>query len=395
MRLTILYFLTLILASCTNKTIMENYKRGQLQQTMELDQVGSKDFVLDEETAPKPYYVEVTSDSLGNRQFTFLNEYNNSIYFYGYDDLNLIKKISFETEGANEVVRPMGYHVRNMDTIYVFSRLQKVLLANDKGEIKNQISLSGGYNLMSYNKKWAYVYPEFYVETVTPFIRGTENLLLTGQFSGDLPDEILDTFKFTAQIDYDLKEVTYTHGYPASVFGGNVNWGEGLFMEVFPALHHDKGKMVYSFPTSHNLFIANLGDNSYEEVYGGSNFAGDIHSIDKKSGKATVDEIKSSFVRQDMYAAIIHDKYRKVYYRFMRKALPDADVQTSWKEKSIAVIIMDEEFGYLGETVLGIERNWHWQNSFVTKEGLNVEYVENNNTGELNLSLKIFVPQTK
>lgn len=324
---------------------------------------------------------------------TFLNEYNNSLYFYEYESMRPIKRIVFEKEGLNEVPMPMGYHIKNMDSIYIYSKLQNVLLANYKGEIMNQISLSDGYNMMSYNKLWTYKFPEFYVETAKPFITTSKYLLLTGYFSGDIPDEILDTFKFTAQIDYDMKEVTYTHGYPISVYGGNVNWGEGLFMEVFTSLDPSEKKIVYSFPISHNLFVADLDIDSYEEVYGGSNFAGDIISIDKKPGKATVDEIKSAFVQQDMYASIIYDKFRKVYYRFLRKALPDAAVQTSWKEKTIAVIIMDEDFNYLGETVLGTERNWHWQNSFVTKEGLNIEYIDNTNIDEMNLLLKIFVPQ--
>lgn len=390
---TILVAMILIVASCSNQVIVENYKKGQLNGSQQLDQVGFKDFLLDGETAAKPYYMEITKDSSGVRQFTFLNEYNNSIYFYQYDDMSYIQKISFEKEGVNAVELPMGYHIKNMDSIYVYSRLQKVVLANAQGEVKHQMSLSDGYNMMSYNKQWAYKYPEFYVETVTPFIPTPNSLLLTGQFSGDLPDEILDTFNFTAQIDYRLSDVAYMHGYPYAVFGDNVNWGEGLFMEVFPALHHSNKKMVYSFPTSHDLFVADIGNNSYEEFYGGSNFAGDIYSIDRKSGKATAEEIKSSFVRQDMYAAIIHDKFRKVYYRFLRKALPNASVETSWKDKTIAVILMDEDFDYLGETILGTERNWHWQNSFVTKEGLNIEYVADKDVEESNISLKIFLPK--
>ena len=99
------------------------------------------------------------------------------------------------------------------------------------------------------------------------------------------------------------------------------------------------------------------------------------------------------FVKQDMYGAIIYDRFRNVYYRIIRKAIPNAPMDTSWKEKEIAVILMDEEFNYLGETELGPEKQWHWQNSFVTEEGLNIEYLDHNDINEVNLTLKIFVPK--
>lgn len=383
------------MVSCTEQLLIKNEKKGQLQATVELNHKSTKSFLLDKETPPMPYYIQMVKDSLGKRQLTFLNHYNNSIYFYRYDDLSEVKKISFEKEGPNEVNSPMGYFIKNEDSIYLYSKLQKILLVDELGKVKNQISVSDGYNRMSLNNQWGYIYPEFYVETVTPFIEGPDKLLLTGQFSGDIFDDIIDGFQFTAHVDYGLNAVNYTHNYPKSIFGGDVNWGEGLFMEVFPALHHSKRKMVYSFPTSHNLFVVNLNDNEYDEYYGGSNYAEDIISLDKKSGKASVDDIKSSFVKQDMYSAIIYDEHRKIYYRFLRKGLPNAPLKTSWKDKEIAVIMLDEEFNYLGETVLGTERNWHWQNSFVTEEGLNIEYVDEEDIDEQYLSFKIFVPENK
>lgn len=36
---------------------------------------------------------------------------------------------------------------------------------------------------------------------------------------------------------------------------------------------------------------------------------------------------------------------------------------------------MDEQFRYLGETEIGIGREWNWTNSFVTEEGLNIERI--------------------
>lgn len=391
----ILFGLALItLASCNYYQIeQKNEREGQLNASMQLVETGSKSFLLDDETAPKPLYIQMINDSLRGRQLTFLNDYNNSIYFYSYDTLQYLDKIKFDKNGPNAVQMPEGYYIKNLDSIYIFSRLLKILLANSDGKVLKRASLNGNNDVRGKDISWAYKYPEFYVQTSTPFMKNSKGFLLTGIFGGTMPDSIVDKFKFTAQIDADLGNVQYNHTYPRSLFGNNVNWGEGLSVQVFPQLHPDKSKMIYSFPMSHELFLANIEDNNYTKVYAGSNEAGTIKSINKKPGRASVEMIRSSFVRQDMYAAILYDNYRNVYYRFLRKAIPDATKQTSWKEKEVAVIIMDKDFDYLGETTLGPERIWHWQNSFITKEGLNIEYLDENDIEEVNLSIKIFTPE--
>ena len=73
----------------------------------------------------------------------------------------------------------------------------------------------------------------------------------------------------------------------------------------------------------------------------------------------------------------------------MLKAFPENIKYKEYKEKSIAVIVMDENFKYLGETTIGIWKNWNWQNSFVTCEGLNIEYTDKD-PKESYLTLKIF-----
>ena len=50
---------------------------------------------------------------------------------------------------------------------------------------------------------------------------------------------------------------------------------------------------------------------------------------------------------------------------------------------------MDEYFNYPGETVIGTGEDWYRQNSFVTKEGLNIEFIEKD-PEEKYLTLKIF-----
>ena len=394
MKISISCFIIFLFFSCTDQKLnIENKKRGQLTSTMDLKQVKTKSFLLDTDTAPKPLYIQIINDSLKNKQLTFINNYNNSIYFYNYETTNFIKKVTFDQNGPDAVKGPMGYHIKNIDSIYIFTKLSEITLVNHQGIVLDRASLIGGIDYRKSPSEWAYVYPSYYVETVTPFIDTPSGLLLTGQFEGNIKDSIIDKFKFTANIDYKLDKINYMHTYPSSLYGNGIVWGGAFLGQVFPLLHPEGDKLIYSFPVSHDLYIADIKGNTYEKIYAGSNFAGTISSLEKKDGRSN-EKIRSNFVRQDMYAAIIYDRFRKIYYRFLRRAIPNAPITTSWKDKEIAVIIMDENFNYLGETTLGTERECHWQNSFVTEEGLNVEYLGMDDIEEVNLTLKIFIPKS-
>jgi hypothetical protein len=195
----------------------------------------------------------------------------------------------------------------------------EVVLTSKNGKVLNKISLKGKQNV----KEWPLYYPQYYPETVTPFIQTDGNLILTGQSFLSIPDSLISRFKFSAQINLISNEVEFYHSYPQQLYGFNSNWEGGLFTEVFPALHPDGNKLIYSFPVSHDLYIADLNDGSYKIVYAGSNFAGTIKSIDHSDPRTTPSEtILVHWAKQDMYAAILYDQYRKVYYRFLRKAIP-------------------------------------------------------------------------
>ena len=129
-------------------------------------------------------------------------------------------------------------------------------------------------------------------------------------------------------------------------------------------------------------------------VYGGSNEAGAIASIDCSLDKEPDnEEIMSCYLEQDWYAGILHDPYRKVYYRYLQKAIPSATPKTSVNDKTLTVIIMDEQFKYLGETEIGTMKQWNWTNSFVTEEGLNIEYNGTDISDDDYLTFGIFLPK--
>lgn len=394
MRYIILCYFSLLLFSCgIDQVKLPNKMKGLLEKKMDLKFIDSKSFLLDSVTAPQPHYIQLFQDPSGVRHLTFLNHYNNTIYSYNYDSLNIENKLLFDKEGDNAVKDPMGYYIRNMDSIYILSKFMKILLANGKGKVHKSISLIAEHSVKN-PQTWAMSFPQYFMSTAKPFMQTKTELLITGVFGGDIPNLLVDNFKFTGHFDFKLDSIYFTHTYPFEIYGNNYNWGGSLPMEIFPLLHPNGDKIIYSFVPSHDLYLSDLsGSNEYEKIYAGSNFSGTISSLEKKTKKMGAQGVVSRFVKEDRYCSILYDPYRHVYYRILRKALPNAPKGTHWKEKDIVVIILDEDFEYLGETNLGPGSKWHWQNIFVSKEGMNIEFIDEKDYNENYLNLKVFVPQ--
>ena len=79
----------------------------------------------------------------------------------------------------------------------------------------------------------------------------------------------------------------------------------------------------------------------------------------------------------------------------MLQGVSNASQRTSVNQKNIVVIVYDENFNYLGESVIGNGKQYHWENSFVSEDGLNVEYNNSEDTDEDFLNLKIFTIEKK
>jgi hypothetical protein len=381
-----IYFLIFILSisSCTRHTIrVVNENKGKLTATHELVINGEKKFYLDSVTAPFPPYIQIITDSAGNNLLTFLNPYNNSIYFYNYTDTNYINRIQYYREGANAILKPAGYYIHNMDSIYIYNMpMTEIVLSNDTGTVNGKISLR------SDDPEWPLYLPQYLLSTTNPIYKSGQYLILTGQSFFSIPEQNLSKFRFSACIDITTNQLEYYHTYPEEIYGNNANWEGGLPTQVYPALSPG-GALVYSFPASHGLYISPYNSNQYKKVYGGSNHANTIRSIDREA-KNTPDElVVAHYLQQDMYAAILYDSFRNIYYRFLLKGVPSATFSTPKEEKPVVIIMMDENFNYLGETNIGTGKEWNWNNSFVTREGLNIEYI-GKDLNEDYLTFKIF-----
>lgn len=381
--------LTFIFISCSrNIAKIENTKKGELEASYHLEKVGEKKFYLDSETAPRPVYIQIFENESDIDLLTFFNSYNKSIYIYDYANSIYIKSIHYENEGSNAILRPIAYHIKNMDSIYVFDMMKiEVALTDSLGHVKDRIPLKN-----SSDTNWALYYPQYSLSTINPFIERDEKLILTGFAPFSIPSENIDKFLFTAYVDLRTNQIEYHHKYPKELYGYNFNWEGALATMVYSSISAD-GKLIHSFPVSHSLYFSDFQSEKSSKVYAGSNFASTIHSIDHEQRRTPNELIMENYLQDDMYGAIIYDSYRKMYYRFLLHGIPNVTNSMPTNEKPVGIIIMDEKFNYLGETIIGTEKEWNWTNSFVTREGLNIEYVNIEDVNEDFLTFNIFIPK--
>lgn len=379
----------LFFTSCSTSVVSsENKQKGKLQATHTLVVSGEKNILLDETVAPESPYLQMYYDSSGSRILTSLNTYNHSIYFFDYDKGRFMNKVSYSKEGPDAILGIGGYYIKNRDSIYIYNRpLVEVALTDHLGVVKERISLR------KKEQDWFLFYPQYFFNTVCPMLEVNNHLILTGMCSFSIEDTIIDKFHFTASIHLDSKQLEFLHTYPNALYGNNANWEDPLFMQVYPTVS-PQGELIHSFPTSHDIYISSWDSNVSKLVYGGGNEVRTISSIDySPTAKTPKELVYTHYLKQDLYAAILYDPWREVYYRFVQQGIKDATKYTKLEEKNIVVVLMDKEFLYLGEKLLGTGEKWNWKNSFVTEEGLNIEYIDSSDIEDSYMRFKILTPK--
>ena len=367
------YFLAIffvLFVSCTHTIKVKNEKEGQLTATHRLITGDLKRIEIDDETAPQSTYMQIVDDTSGVQLMTFYNRYTHSINYFDYAAGKKLGATKYEREGPNGIFNVTGYYFLNKDSIFVHCiPTAELILTDNDGIVKKRWSLRGDGR-----EKWFNFFPQFASSTVIPIIKIQDNLILTGLQTVAIPAEAIDDRPFAASLNFKTDEIKYIYNYPKEYYGFNTNWEGDLATFVYPELS-PAGEITLSFPMSHNLYIAPWDSDDFRTVYAGSNYASTIHSIDMEPKKTPMEVIRDHWAHEDKYMAIRYDQYRQLYYRIIIHGIPGADRSTREVEKPISVIVMDEQFNYMGETVIGTGEQWNWKNMFVTREGLNIEYI--------------------
>ena len=358
--------------SCINNGSEKNPCYNQKKNDCKICLISKKEIPVDENTSVMSMYMQYKDEE---NLLLVYNKFDNSIYAFNYEMGSSIWNIRLAEEGDNGVGDIQGFYYINKDSIFVYNyNTSFVYLVNSEAEVllKKRLPV-----LDMRRNDFFPSYP--WLQTNCPMLYWNDKLVLGGFASAESVVETSSNTPVTTIYDIQDDTILFRNNYPKQY--QKYNWGGAFFRMPYFNINKEENLIMISFPQDHYLYAYSLsGDSLYNKYYAGSHFIDEIKAYDQKKGEE-IDQNRASnwFFSTPSYRNIHYDPYRKLYYRFA--CLP---VKEELKRKHISgtqpisLIVLDENFNYLGENLLPDSMDLRYSNSFVTKEGLNMQTLTDN-----------------
>lgn len=298
--------------------------------------------------------------------------------YFDLFNATFIKKNKFIVEGDEGIGQVQGFYIINKDSIAIFNERKLVLLNNSFQKLRS-------YNYMdNYDKLW------YVLQDSNRGQRVYEDGKL---FFGKTDFEFSNTnafykSKLSAYVDLKSGEFVEQDGitFPENYF--DKCWGD-YTISLFRDYNKEGQHFIYSFPANHNLYIYDpFIDKITKEVKVKSDFLPD--EIESMNCKYYDDYLKEReyYLKTGKYLKILHDPYKKLYYRFVElpMSIEDAIYYSGRSDAlfstSIVLMVLDEDFKVLNEFKLPDNKYIHWD-FFVLEDGL---YISANNPNNPNFN---------
>jgi len=309
---------------------------------------------IDDSTSFESNYFQVV-EHRGVELLAIECKHKNSIQFYSLESKKLVKELKFHRDGLSPIKQIHGFSWINSDSIMVFDKWRSNgILVDSNGLVLDQIVLKAEQK--SFNHASMTRLPDLAINGKIHFFEFPNiNLEDERLFSGDV--------KFEYVYDIKTKKGEYFNFSWPEIYKQKF-WG---FYHTFPSrVKGQNNSLVYSFGIDHNLQV--LKPNGTIEKYEArSNYFNSIPPFDKNESES------ESFLKRGIYAMVIYDKYRNVYYRIAglqtNPILPDGKPKADI-HKPYSIIILDSKFNRIGETVLEPVEQFLIKDWFVCKAGL-------------------------
>ena len=178
-------------------------------------------------------------------------------------------------------------------------------------------------------------------------------------------------------LDVESGEYKYIWDIPEAYY--NYNWGGLGMRSQYNDVVLEKNLIVVSYPISDDLYVYNIKTKTLQLKSAKSTLFSKVTPFkkDKKwfGALAKMDYLKY-FYENYSYEAILYDKYRKLYYRFVRIANNKVDFgDTKTLMNFYSIIILNDNFKKVGEYKFE-KVNFQSSHFFVSEKGLYIRKAE-------------------
>lgn len=328
-------------------------------------------FPLDSISSPVITYGKILDGGSALPVFSFLNEWDNSIYFYDYFSGKYIEKQTFSLSWPIQ-----GYELQK-DTLLLYSYdREEILLVN--GDNRDSIQIRRKQS------KDSYLLLVPFLMTRSPIFSRKDGQIVMPLFSpGTMRKEDEKRRKAIRLLDSNSGAFRDCVLFPEDAM--EMDWGGGLtylqpYIEQGPT-----GNIIVSFSFSHALYEYAPESDELFAYYAGSGHIKNISSYKTRHYGSAYEKsfLWEWYMRNPSYEGILYDKYRNCYYRFARLPYSGKEPIPSFgNHKPVVVIVLDEKFNYIGERCLMSDVPYNSFCSFVSPGGLMIQ-VDNGREDQL------------
>lgn len=319
--------------------------------------------------------------------FGIVNE-NDSTYLFGYnpikytiDVFNLSSekfhhKTQLEKQGPNGIPEVISFTPITLDSLFVMSSYQ-IAQINGKGEIEDKISINN-YNspVKDHDSEEAF----FWVEKNQPLHYNSKSHKLYGLYHSmqyDACDERrYQSRQLVSALDFEKRKMSYLPvSYPADKREDCYGFMSTLFLDW------DRDSLLYNFRHDPNIYLYDLDREETTVFDGRSQYTRNrVSPIGWDQCDDVGKKLDHSLVNVN-FEGIIRDPYRKLYYRFHRKELPEGSNPNKYivSDKTLFLTIFDNGLAKTGEMIID-RRHYPSHVSFPTERGLYVAAPSGENT---------------
>ncbi len=264
----------------------------------------------------------------------------NSLQIYDLEKLQIDRTMTYEQQGA----QGMGFsafHVHNLDSIFLFSeRKQEIVLSDTSGMVKDRIrfTLPDGYPRVFVNN---------FFYSSPPQIKGKELIVKVRHDirPSEITAEELSTRALLMAINMeDGTTRLLTHQFPSDYLA------DGQKQLEYSVISDGKRTLV-SLMGDHSIYFADNENSPMAAKRVKSQFfEATMPTFPKDPGSK---QFQAYFFAKSRYESLVHDPFRKVYYRF---GFPTIEVESEDHLRALrdspgpfVVMVLDEELNLLTE----------------------------------------------
>lgn len=344
--ISFIYIFYLIISSCSaQESTVNSESRTDLPYMLKLKT--KKIFHLDSLTAPVSRSIQIYKDSEQEiTYFCFLNQLDNSIYFYNYHSTDFLFKVKFPKEGVNSIKNMDSFYIHNFDTILVHEYYGRSVHLVNKNADKIE-----SYSLIS-EQFPASVNPS---STASPIIFKDGKIYLSSP-GNSKPNQVTkdkeSLLNPVLELTLSSKKIIGKFQYPESYLKGAFGM---IFHDFYVTYFPDSRKFIYSFPIDDYLyetdFEGKVAKHLARSIF---QYKDTEPMLDKEtSSKPSYQEKRKYYLTSFSYKGVFADLANGYIFRIAE--LPVSETEFSLNDpvksttKKLSILIFDNTFRKIGE----------------------------------------------